>query len=287
MQQKKKINDFVYKEKKFRPRERERDDLPRKKKSLGQHFLRKQSVVDHMIDAVKLDDQTGILEIGCGDGFLTQALMQTKAALVRCYEIDPEWAAVVRNLIPSPRLDLRLENVLEADWSVLADQPKWVVLANLPYQITFPIIFKIMDHKHLFQEGVVMIQEEVAQKIVSTRGRGFGVTPLRLQYHFEELRLLDKVEPGAFAPPPSVFSRLLYFKPRQNAEPIPDAEEFWKFLAVCFHSPRQNLKNNLRGSKYSLEFFSTEELALRAQQMTWELFLECWKRMAQPELTAE
>lgn len=280
MQLKKKINDFVYKEKKFRPYKEEKSDLPRKKKSLGQHFLRKQSVVDNMIAAVKIDNQTGILEIGCGDGFLTQALVhETESALVRCYEIDPEWAAVVQKLIPDKKLDLRLENVLEADWSVLADQPKWVILANLPYQITFPILFKIMEHRHLFQEGVVMIQEEVAQKIVSTHGRGFGVTPLRLQYHFEELRLLDKVEPAAFTPPPSIFSRLLYFKPRKDMEPIEQEEDFWKFLFVCFHSPRQNLKNNLKGSKYRLDMFSTEELALRAQQMNWQTFLAFWKRI--------
>lgn len=253
---------------------------PRKKKMFGQHFLRKQSVVDHMISAVKIDNQTSVLEIGCGDGFLTHAVLgQSNAKQLRCYEIDQEWATYVQERTTDKRLDLRLENVLEADWSELPTHGRWVILANLPYQITFPILFKIMEHKAFFNEGVVMIQEEVAQKIVSQSGRGYGVTPLRLQYHFEELRLLDKVEPGAFTPPPKVFSRLLYFRPRKDQKPIPHEAAFWRFLSACFVSPRQNLKNNLRSSHYPLELFTDTELKLRAQQIDWEGFLSLWDRI--------
>ncbi len=253
--------------------------MPRKKKSLGQHFLRKQSVVDHMIESVTLNPEGHILEIGCGDGFLTRALIATKSSGVRCYEIDQEWADIVRQEINNPKLDLRLENVLEADWSTLAEQKQWVILANLPYQITFPILYKIIEHRHFFSEGVVMIQEEVAQKIVSKGGRGYGVTPLKMQYYFEELKLLEKVEPGAFTPPPSVFSRLLYFKPRKILQEIPHEYLFWKFLGHCFQSPRQNLKNNIRGTVYPTSLFTEEELKLRAQQMSWNDLMALWKRI--------
>lgn len=259
--------------KKFEKRE------PRKKKFLGQHFLRKQSVVDNMISAVQFEENHGIVEIGCGDGFLTKSLLKQTKSPVRCYEIDKEWGNFVKKEVNDERFNLLLENVLEADWSLIDSTRPWVILANLPYQITFPILFKIIEHKHLFTEGVVMIQEEVAQKIVSTHGRGYGVTPLRMQYHFEELRLLDKVEPGAFLPPPSIFSRLLYFKPRKKMEVIPDEEGFWKFLGICFRSPRQNFRNNIKGTKYPISIFSEKELKLRSQQMSWDDFMNLWKRI--------
>ena len=85
--------------------------VPRKKKSLGQNFLRKQSVVDNMVARVEATDS--IMEIGCGDGFLTQAiLLQTQCKRLWCFEIDSEWLEFVKAKIRDPRLELRLENIL-------------------------------------------------------------------------------------------------------------------------------------------------------------------------------
>ena len=80
-----------------------------------------------------------------------------------------------------------------------------------------------------------MVQEEVAQKLVAKRGKPYSVTTLFLQHNFH-IELMEKVEPGAFSPPPKVFSRLVYFKPRFDAPEIPDEEQFWKFLKLCFEA---------------------------------------------------
>ena len=253
--------------------------MPRKKKSIGQNFLRKQSVVDHMIEKVSITPQVSVLEIGCGDGFLTRSILeQTACKQLWSYEIDPEWAEVVSKSVTDPRLTVKLENILTADFAPLQEHKPWVILANLPYQITFPILFLIKNNKDLFQEGVVMVQEEVAQKITGKSGRGYNQTSLFLQHHFD-WQLMEKIEPSAFTPAPKVFSRLLYFKPKTELELIPQEEKFWAFLKLCFKSPRQTLRNNIRTTHYTLTSIPEDILMLRAQQMSFEQFLALWKTL--------
>jgi 16S rRNA (adenine1518-N6/adenine1519-N6)-dimethyltransferase len=221
-----------------------------------------------------------VVEIGCGDGFLTSAiLMQTKCKNLFVYEIDPDWITYVQNKIRDKRLNIKNQDVLKSDFLVdLVPHKPLVLLANLPYQITFPILFKIQQHKDLFEEGVVMMQEEVAQKIVATRGKKFSTTTMFLQRHFE-WKLLDKVAPGSFIPAPKVFSRTVYFKPKFDLPEIPQESEFWDFLKLCFRSPRQTLKNNLKSTKYFSNEELTEILALRAQQLSFDDFVELWKKL--------
>lgn len=251
--------------------------MPYKKKAFGQHFLRKQSTVDNMIAEVTIDPGTSVLEIGCGDGFLTRSILaQTNCKALVCYEIDNDWATIVRDEIKDPRLNIILQNILDVNFAVLADQVPWVMLANLPYNITFPIIFLIQQNKHLFREGVIMIQDEVARKIIALSGKTYNPTSLFLQHHFT-FKIMEKVEPGAFVPPPKVNSRLLYFKPKMETIAIPRENEFWRFIKFCFKSPRQTIKNNLKTTHYyQNNAITSDVLALRAQQMTFTDFLTLW-----------
>jgi len=251
-------------------------DRPRKKKSLGQHFLRKQSVVDHMISRVKIDPETSVLEIGGGDGFLTKSILaQTDCKRLWTYEIDPEWVEFLRENINDERYEVKHQNILDLDFRELESHNPWVLLANLPYQITFPIFFLLQKNRDLFSEGVVMVQEEVAQKIVATRGKKYSATSLFLQ-HFFDFELMEKIEPEAFSPKPKVFSRLIYFKPKFDQEKIDEEEKFWKFLKSCFMKPRQKLKNNLKATTYDYSNIPEETLSLRAQQMAMKDFVEVW-----------
>lgn len=251
---------------------------PRKKKALGQHFLRKQSVVDHMITAVTITPKTSVLEIGCGDGFLTKAILeQTSCKRLWSYEIDPEWAAFTDNNITDRRLTIKEKNILEINWNTLSPHRPWIVLSNLPYQITFPILFLLQQHKALFSEGVVMIQEEVAQKIVAKKGKGYNATSLFLQYHIS-FKLMEKIEPGAFTPPPKIFSRLVYFKPKLDVLPIANEEGFWKFVKLCFQSPRRTLRNNLKQTHYSK--LPETLLTKRAQELSFDDFLTVWQQFS-------
>jgi len=252
---------------------------PKKKKALGQHFLRRQSVVDHMIERVKITPETSVMEIGCGDGFLTRAiLLQSECTRLWCYEIDHEWATHVTNTVKDKRLKVKRQNILEVDWKSLETKKPWVLLSNLPYQITFPILFLIKQHKDLFEEGVVMVQEEVAQKLVATYGRSYTATSLVLQHHLN-FELMEKIDPSAFSPPPKVNSRLVYFKPRKKIVEIEDEEDFWSFIKVAFSSPRRTLRNNLKSAHYDVEKINEKTLSLRAQQISFDEFLKIWKSL--------
>lgn len=248
------------------------------KKQFGQHFLTDQSVVDTMIDTVSLDANSHVLEIGCGEGFLTRSILEQTKANVWVFEIDPEWACHVQTTYgKNTKLTVFTENILDTDWSRLqAQSNSWTVLANLPYSVTFPILKMFYNNRALLKEGVIMIQEEVAQKILKTSGRGYGYPSLFYQHYFE-WKPLTKIPPTAFFPPPKVVSRLLYFKPRAQVIPIPDEEKFWQFIKHCFLSPRRTLRNNLLSCHFPLDKIDEKLLALRAQQLDMAQLLELWE----------
>lgn len=245
------------------------------KKKFGQHFLRDHSVVAHMLEQVSLTESSSIFEIGCGDGFLTQEIVKHPFARLWIFEIDPQWAEFVKKAIPDKRLTMREENILDTDFSVFVPYKPWTLLANLPYQVTFPILHLLYAHRALLKEGVIMVQEEVAQKIMKTSGKGYGYPSLFFNHYFE-WKLLQKVPPGAFLPPPKIYSRLLYFKPKKEVSDIPDEQKFWQFIRHCFSQPRRTLRNNLLSMHYDLSKIDPTALALRAQQMSMNDFLTLW-----------
>src|ERR1700722_1861545 len=219
-----------------------------------------------MLAAVDVKGKS-IIEIGCGDGFLTRAILQHPVARVHVFEIDPEWAESVRTKIRDVRLTVETVDFLAVDLDVLKPDAPWTLLANLPYQVTFPILHRLKEYSSLIGEGVIMIQEEVAQKIVKTGGRGYGYSSLFFQHYFE-WKLLRAVPADAFLPPPKVTSRLLYFKSRVIADPIPDEPQFWLFIRACFSQPRRMLKNNFAGTIYDVAKMPKQFDNLRAQQMS-------------------
>ena len=245
------------------------------KKSYGQHFLRNDSIAQKIVMSVDLNDSSSVFEIGCGDGALTRVILQSKLARLWVFEIDPEWAALVQKRLPDARMQVFVQDILMTDFNQFEPFKPWTLLANLPYQITFPILYKLQEHRHLLAEGIIMIQEEVAKKIVATHGRGYGFVSLFFQHYFE-LRLLDKIAPSSFYPPPKVFSRLLYLKPKTSYVSIPDELNFWDFVKSCFKQPRRTLKNNLSQKHYDLNKIPESILALRAQQMNINDLLHVW-----------
>jgi 16S rRNA (adenine1518-N6/adenine1519-N6)-dimethyltransferase len=247
------------------------------KKQHGQCFLKDDTVIQNMIAEVHLDDQSTVVEIGCGEGILTGAILDGPCKNLFVFEIDEEWYSYVKEEYGSDvRLQISCENILDVPFSErMALHAPVVVLANLPYHITFPIFYMFHNSRHLIQEGVVMIQEEVAQKLVKVFGRDYGYTSLFFQHYFE-MRLLDKVPPTAFYPSPKVFSRLLYFKPKKDVTVIPDEEKFWKFIRLCFQFPRRTLRNNLLNSQYNASLLSEDLLALRGQQLSMNDLLMIW-----------
>ena len=256
---------------------------PRKKKALGQHFLRQQSIVDTMINSVAVTNNHTVLEIGCGDGFLTRSILnQTACKALWCYEIDAEWADHVQKQLPNPRLKMHHQNVLDIDIEPLRAQGSWMVLANLPYCVTFPILKLFQRHKDLFREGVVMVQEEVANRVVAQKGKAYGPISLFLQHHFTWKKLV-KVPPKAFSPPPKVDSRLLHFKVKEDLPVIAREDEFWQFVKQLFRMPRRTIHNNLRTTHYPYATLSETLLSKRAQELSFDEILLLWEVCSEHE----
>ncbi|MBT3456024.1 ribosomal RNA small subunit methyltransferase A [bacterium] len=245
------------------------------KKRHGQNFLRDVGVVSNIISGADVEPNASVLEIGCGDGFLTNAILSEKIERLWGFEIDDEWAEHIRKTISDKRFTLFEKDILEFDFSRLEQHSPWVLLANLPYHITFPILFMIQQFRHLFSHGVIMVQEEVAQKLVKTKGRGYGFNSLFFQRYFD-LKLLEKISPEAFRPKPKVFSRLLFFSPKSKVAKIADEQEFWRFIKVCFQFPRRTLKNNLLQTHYDSSKIDDKILSLRSQQLSVEDFISLW-----------
>lgn len=247
------------------------------KKKYGQHFLQDNSFIQSMLDKVKLHGAS-VFEIGPGQGALTREILKTDVTRLWAFEIDQEWADYLRKTINDPRFLVNLVNILDVDFTIFDEHKSWILLSNLPYQITFPLLYLLQKNRALLQEGVIMVQEEVAQKIVAHRGRDYGYSSLFFQHYFD-WELMDKVPPSAFYPPPKVYSRLLYFKPKKNIMPIAEEELFWRFIKCCFKQPRRTLKNNLEQAHYHIDSLDDVTLHLRAQQMDMHAFLALWEML--------
>jgi len=251
------------------------DKSIRLKKKYSQNFLKDTRYIDSMLSEVELNPESSVFEVGGGSGILTKAILQHPLKRLWVFEIDPDWAQELKK-INDKKLTVFEENFLDFDFKKFEPHKPWTLLANLPYQITFPILHLLQKHRDLLKEGVIMVQEEVAQKILKTRGRNYGFVSLFFQWFFD-WKLLDKVPPEAFYPKPKVFSRLLYFKPKKNIPEIEREAEFWRFIKVCFKQPRRTLRNNLTQSHYDITGISPEILAFRAQQLSMSDFLQLWK----------
>jgi len=247
------------------------------KKKYSQNFLKDTSYIDSMLRELDLTPETSVFEIGGGAGVLTKAILHQQLKQLWVFEIDPEWAQELRK-IKDTRLTVFEDNFLDFDFEKFEPDKPWTLIANLPYQITFPILHLLQRHRHLLSAGVIMVQEEVAQKILKRSGRNYGFISLFFQWYFD-WKLLDKVPPEAFYPKPKIFSRLLYLKPKKDVPNIEHEEDFWRFIKVCFKQPRRTLRNNLAQTHYDISVIVPETLSLRAQQLSMDDLLMIWRQL--------
>lgn len=253
----------------------------RLKKKFGQHFLRDYDILASIISHAQLTEHDAVLEVGSGDGFLTGALLDCPLKKLWSFEIDPEWAAKINEQIVDDRFTLFEQDFLTVDVNQFATDAPWTIVANLPYNITFPILEIIRKNNILFSRGIIMVQEEVAQKLAKKAGKGkdYGFISLFYQHYFE-LKLLDKVLPESFIPAPNVVSRLLAFTVKKDRAVINNEPAFWEFIKVCFKQPRRTLRNNLAQSPYKISLFDEQTLAKRAQQLTVDQLLVVWNKLS-------
>lgn len=216
----------------------------RAKKSLGQNFLRDPSLIEKIIDALSLDTTDTVIEIGPGRGALTRRLLE-RAGKVIVIEFDRDMIAVLLERFPDAhKLQIVTGDVLDIDLAEVAEGSSCRLLGNLPYNISTPILQRVIKYRSAFNSSVLMFQREVADRITAPPGgRDRGFLSVLVEDAFETERLFD-VPPTAFEPEPKVWSTVIRLRPKQT--PIATDEMFYRVVSASFAHRRKTLLNNLK-----------------------------------------
>lgn len=231
-------------------------------KSMGQNFLIQSWVPRDIAEASGAGPDTGVLEIGPGIGPLTTQLAQ-RADRVVAVELDRSLQPILaETLADRPNVSVVYGDVLKTDLAALAAERfqglRPLVCANLPYNITTPVITAFLE-AGCFQTITVMIQREVARRICAAPGTGdYGAFSVFCQYHAQTELLFD-VPPDCFLPAPKVTSSVLRLTPKEPPAEVDDPEHFFRVVKAAFAQRRKTLLNGLSaafGSQYSKEALS-------------------------------
>lgn len=224
----------------------------RQRARLGQVFLADRRVERRIMDALRVQPADVVLEIGAGPGNMTARLAEVAAKVV-AVEVDPKWAAKLRDQFA----DNSRVRILEADiLKVPLDQVAGAsgrhqikVFGNLPYYITSPCLLHLFRYCDLIDQIVVMVQREVAERIVAEPGsKDYGLFSLTCQY-YSRPALLFRIPAAAFHLPPKVDSALvrMLVEPQKETLGIRDEEQFWRWMRAAFAHKRKTLVNNWKG----------------------------------------
>lgn len=218
------------------------------KKQLGQHFLINPDVLSIIIDAGEITGTDIVIEIGAGLGCLTAALAENAKSVI-AIEVDPLLYAELESQF-STDVDVQIihADVLKIEFSSLFPPntcPK--VLANLPYGITTPILSKLLEHANHLCTCVLMMQREVAERIVAKPGgKDYGALTIGVSY-YADTTLIEVLSPQNFFPAPQVDSALLKLTMREKPRVLVNDEEyFFRVVREAFRGRRKMLKNSLR-----------------------------------------
>jgi 16S rRNA (adenine1518-N6/adenine1519-N6)-dimethyltransferase len=255
-------------------------------KSLGQHFLCSQSVISAMMAA--LGGIEGALEIGPGPGILTGALCRT-VSQVTALEVDERMIAPLAEI--APQAQVQIGDALQRDLGTILDTlpaPRAVV-SNLPYYITGSLVGQIASARAHFDRAVLMMQKEVAMRILSPAGGSErGSLSVYLQFLFDIEKVVD-APANLFVPPPKVDSTVLLFRPRVISDD-PEVQERILFLVrIGFAQRRKTLINNLvagRMADRDKAIAWVEAAGLKPTARPQELSEAEWRRLAQVEPNA-
>lgn len=220
------------------------------KKSLGQNFLYDKNLLKAIAKDGDVSAVDTVLEIGAGAGTLTEVLAEESKKVIS-FEIDKSLIPILtQKQNEHKNIEFHFQDFMEASVENLFDGQARVV-ANIPYYITTPIIFKLVEHIEKFKSILVLIQKEVAVRFASNCGtKDYGITSVILQSIFD-VSIPRIVKKECFTPMPKIDSALCKLVPH-NKYKISNFEEFKNFIHQSFSMRRKTLVNNLK-SKYNKE----------------------------------
>ncbi len=213
------------------------------KKSLGQHFLHDENMCKQIVAQLEYTAGKKIVEIGPGGGALSKYLIVIPEVEYKAIEIDEEKYHYLENTYPAIKGKIILQDVLQAS---LPYEATFSVIGNFPYNISSPIMFKMLEWETQVDEVIGMFQKEVAERIAAGPGsKMYGILSVLTQAFFE-VRYLFDVAPNCFTPPPKVMSGVVRFTNIHNPHDIENFKKFKMLVKAAFGQRRKTLRNALR-----------------------------------------
>ena len=245
------------------------------KKKLGQNFLTDRNITKKIVASSGATPEDNILEIGPGFGALTREIVEICPTFT-VVEKDRKLAGFIRQ--EYPQLHVLEADFLETNLEELAREKPLRVLGNIPYSITTPILFKLLEQRHNIISATLMMQHEVAMRIVAKPStKDYGILAVQMQA-FTDVTYLFKVGRKVFRPQPGVDSAVIRMTPKNNVT-LQDADGFRRFVRIAFHQRRKTLLNNLKES-YNLDGVESDTLKLRAEALSIENFFSLFAQLS-------
>jgi 16S rRNA (adenine1518-N6/adenine1519-N6)-dimethyltransferase len=219
-------------------------------KALGQHFVVDPNITERIARLARVGPGDPVLEIGAGLGSLTVALAAT-GARVTAIEIDKGIVLVLREMVEPLGVRVVHANAMSCDWArLLAPEPRWVLVANLPYNVATPLVLDLLRDVPAIGRMLVMVQREAGERLAAAPGgTGFGAVSVRVAY-FATASLVGRVSPGVFLPRPKVESVLVEIERRESPAVDPAEASYAEIdllLRAGYAGRRKMLRRSLDG----------------------------------------
>lgn len=248
--------------------------MPQARKRFGQHFLHDQRIIERILGLIDPRPGQNLLEIGPGRGALTYPLLKRCESLT-AVELDRDLVPVLqRESARLGKLEVINADVLDFQLAPLPGGNKYRLVGNLPYNISTPLMFHLLQSVALIEDMHFMVQNEVALRIVAAAGEpNYGRLSVMLQYHCR-CQYLIEVPPSSFTPPPKVDSAVIRLVPLQaGPQEVGDYELFSRLVQTAFGQRRKTIANSLK-TMLDREVFAACDIdpGLRAENLSVDDF---------------
>jgi len=238
------------------------------KKSLGQHFLKDENIIQKIIDAVKQNALSNVLEVGPGAGALTKHLINLPGINFKAVELDREKVDYLEQKYPLLKDKIIHQSFLDIDKPF---EESFTVIGNFPYNISTQILFKILEWKDDVPCVIGMFQKEVAQRAASAAGsKVYGVLSALVQAYYNVEYLFD-VGNECFNPPPKVQSGVIRLVRRIVPLNVKSERAYWVLVKTAFNQRRKTLRNAVK-SLFTAEVLQDDIFTKRAEALSIEDF---------------
>ena len=245
------------------------------KKSLGQHFLKDETICLRIVEALKEHPFAQLLEVGPGGGALTSHLLKIEGIDFKAVELDNEKVVYLQKTYPAIQGKIIEASILDVD---LPFQGKFTMIGNFPYNISTQIVFRVIDWREQIEVMVGMFQKEVAERICSAPGtKDYGILSVLSQAYFKTEYLFD-VDEDCFNPPPKVKSGVIRFTFIGNPFGIENHKRFLMLVKAAFGQRRKQLRNPLK-PYFKKEVLQNDIFTKRAEQLSVQDFVDIMNMM--------